>query len=112
MSGINGKKKEIIDKIKNWLKNEGYEQSVIQEPYADFQINLKNPNMSIILYRNKADSITFATYTGFTDEDKKTFSFFKVREKKLEILWDLQRSLITINVEFSFSPPQNHHYLG
>lgn len=58
--------------------------------------------MSIILYKNKSDSVTFAKYVGFNEEDKIAFSAYKDKEKKLQR--DLQRSLIGINVLYSFFP--------
>jgi hypothetical protein len=103
MSRQNGKK-EVTEKIQRWVEEEGYLFNVITQAYADFQLNLTNPNMSIVLYKNKADCVTFATYSSFNEDDKKAFSASKDKERKLGMLWDLQRSLIGINVEYSLSP--------
>ena len=103
MSRANGKK-EVIEKIQKWIGEEGYESSVVQQAYADFQIDLRNPAGSIIVPKNKIDCVTFATYIQLGPDDKNAFSDLKDKEKKLEILSDLQRSLIAINVEYSFSP--------
>jgi hypothetical protein len=103
LSRVNGKK-DVIEKIQRWIKEEGFQSSIAHEPYTDFQVNLKNPNMSIILFNNKVDSVYFATYAGFDEADKKAFASLKDKEKKLVLLCDLQRSLIAINVEYSILP--------
>lgn len=81
MSKANGKK-EVIDKIKNWLKEESIEYGIVEQVYADFQADLRNPSMSVILFRSKTDSIHFETYVGFTEQDKKTYVFVKKEKSR------------------------------
>jgi hypothetical protein len=97
-------KKEVIEKIKKWLSEESFQFKEIQSAYAEFQIDLQNPNLSIILNSNKTDSLDFATYSSFSEEDKKAFAALKNKDKKIEILLDLQRSLIEINVGYQLIP--------
>jgi hypothetical protein len=59
--------------------------------------------MSVILYRDKVDSISIETFRAFTEEDKRAYAYLK-KEKKQEFIWDLQKSLLEINVEFFFVP--------
>ena len=103
MSRANGKK-EAIEKIQKWIGEEGLESGVIEQPYADFQVDLRNPAVSIIIPRNKINWVIFGTYVQLTQEDKKGFSDLKDKEKRMEMISDLQRSLLAINVEYTFSP--------
>ena len=97
-------KKEVIEKIQKWLDDESIEITNIDNPFADYQINIKNPNQTICLPKNKIDSIEFVTSVNFTNEDKKTYAALKNNEEKLRIIWDLQRSLLEINVEYEIQP--------
>jgi hypothetical protein len=103
LSKINGKK-EVIEKIQKWLKEESIEITNIDNPFADYQVNTKNPNQSICLPKNKIDVIEFATSVYFTKEDQKAYVALKNNEEKLRIIWDLQRSLLEINVEYEVKP--------
>jgi hypothetical protein len=97
-------KKEVIEKIQKWLDDESIEITNIDNPFVDYQINIKNPNQTICLPKNKIDSIEFVTSVNFTNEDKKTYAALKNNEEKLRIIWDLQRSLLEINVEYEIQP--------
>jgi hypothetical protein len=59
-------KKEVIEKIHKWLIEESIDSTKKEHPsYLDFQINIKEPNQSIISYKDKPDSIVFATFADF-----------------------------------------------
>jgi hypothetical protein len=104
LSKTNGKK-EVLEKIKKWLDEESIEFTPEESSYLDFQLNIKEPNQSIFSYKDKPDSIEFATYAELKDEDKKAFIAFRNKDdEKFKILWDLQRSLIEINVEHELNP--------
>jgi hypothetical protein len=97
-------KKEVIKKIQKWLSEEFIEFINIDNPLADYQINTKNPNQTICLPKNKIDSIEFVTAIFFTTEDQKTYMALKNTEEKLRIIWELQRSLLEINLEYEVKP--------
>ena len=97
-------KKEVIKKIQKWLSEEFIEFINIDNPLADYQINTKNPNQTICLPKNKIDSIEFVTAIFFTIEDQKTYIALKNTEEKLRIIWELQRSLLEINLEYEVKP--------
>jgi len=97
-------KKEVIKKIQKWLSEEFIEFINIDNPLADYQINTKNPNQTICLPKNKIDSIEFVTAIFFTTEDQKTYIALKNTEEKLRIIWELQRSLLEINLEYEVKP--------
>jgi hypothetical protein len=97
-------KKEVIKKIQKWLNEEFIEFINIDNPLADCQINTKNPNQTICLPKNKIDSIEFVTAIFFTIEDQKTYIALKNTEEKLRIIWELQRSLLEINLEYEVKP--------
>ncbi|MGI0050485.1 MAG: DUF2299 family protein [Nitrososphaeraceae archaeon] len=97
-------KKEVIKKIQKWLSEEFIEFINIDNPLADYQINTKNPNQTICLPKNKIDSIEFVTAIFFTTEDQKTYNALKNTEEKLRIIWELQRSLLEINLEYEVKP--------
>ena len=97
-------KKEVIKKIQKWLSEEFIEFINIDNPLADYQINTKNPNQTICLPKNKIDSIEFVTAIFFTTEDQKTYIALKNTEEKLRIIWELQRSLLEINLEYDVKP--------
>jgi len=97
-------KKEVIKKIQKWLSEEFIEFINIDNPLADYQINTKNPNQTICLPKNKTDSIEFVTAIFFTTEDQKTYNALKNTEEKLRIIWELQRSLLEINLEYEVKP--------
>ncbi len=97
-------KKEVIKKIQKWLNEEFIEFINIDNPLADYQINTKNPNQTICLPKNKIDSIEFVTAIFFTTEDQKTYIALKNTEEKLRIIWELQRSLLEINLEYEVKP--------
>ena len=97
-------KKEVIKKIQKWLSEEFIEFIDIDNPLADYQINTKNPNQTICLPKNKIDSIEFVTAIFFTTEDQKTYTALKNTEEKLRIIWELQRSLLEINLEYEVKP--------
>ena len=40
-------KKEVIEKIKKWLEEEFIKFSIVEEPYSDFRLDIKNPNQTI-----------------------------------------------------------------
>ena len=103
MSKTNGKK-EVIGKIKNWLEEESYEFSIVEQAYADFQADLRHPNMSVVFLRNKKDSIHFETYVGFTEDDKKIFASAVKKENKANFISNVQLYLLIMNVEYSFQP--------
>jgi hypothetical protein len=103
LSKSNGKK-EVIEKIQKWLDEESIEYTNIDNPFADYQVNTKNPNQTICIPKNKFDNIEFVTAVYFTKEDQKTYVALKNNEEKLRVLWDLQRSLLEINVEYEFKP--------
>ena len=104
MSKTNGKK-EVLEKIKKWLDEESIKFTTKEEIYLDFQLDIQEPNQSIFSYKDKPDSIEFATYTELKDEDKKAFIALRNKdEEKFKILWDLQRSLLEINVEHELIP--------
>jgi hypothetical protein len=60
LSKSNGKK-EVEEKIKKWLDEESIKFTTKEEPYLDFQLDIKEPNQSIFSYKDKPDSIEFAT---------------------------------------------------
>ena len=97
-------KKEVIKKIQKWLNEEFIEFINIDNPLADCQINTKNPNQTICLHKNKIDSIEFVTVIFFTIEDQKAYTALKNNEEKLRIIWELQRSLLEINLEYEVKP--------
>ena len=97
-------KKEVIKKIQKWLNEEFIEFINIDNPLADYQINTKNPNQTICLPKNKIDSIEFVTVIFFTIEDQKAYTALKNNEEKLRIIWELQRSLLEINLEYEVKP--------
>jgi hypothetical protein len=97
-------KKEVIKKIQKWLNEEFIEFINIDNPLADYQINTKNPNQTICLPKNKIDSIEFVTAVFFTIEDQKAYIALKNNEEKLRIIWELQRSLLEINLEYEVKP--------
>lgn len=97
-------KKEVIKKIQKWLNEEFIEFINIDNPLADCQINTKNPNQTICLPKNKIDSIEFVTAVFFTIEDQKAYIALKNNEEKLRIIWELQRSLLEINLEYEVKP--------
>jgi hypothetical protein len=97
-------KKEVIKKIQKWLSEEFIEFINIDNPLADYQINTKNPNQTICLPKNKIDSIEFVTAIFFTTEDQKTYIALKNTDEKLRIIWELQRSLLEINLEYEVKP--------
>jgi hypothetical protein len=97
-------KTEVIDKIKKWLEEESYQYGIVEQQYADFQANLRGPNMSVIVDRNKADMVSFETYREFSAEDKKAFAFLKPPEKKQNYLVNLQVYLLMMGVEFILEP--------
>jgi hypothetical protein len=97
-------KKEVIKKIQKWLNEEFIEFINIDNPLADCQINTKNPNQTICLPKNKIDSIEFVTAIFFTIEDQKAYTALKNNEEKLRIIWELQRSLLEINLEYEVKP--------
>lgn len=68
------------------------------------KINTKNPNQTICLPKNKIDSIEFVTAIFFTIEDQKAYTALKNNEEKLRIIWELQRSLLEINLEYEVKP--------
>ena len=103
MSKLN-EKKEVIKKIQKWLNEEFIEFINIDNPLADYQINTKNPNQTICLPKNKIDSIEFVTAVFFTIEDQKAYIALKNNEEKLRIIWELQRSLLEINLEYEVKP--------
>jgi hypothetical protein len=100
----NSGKNQIKEKILQWLKDESIDFTMEENPYLDFQINIKEPNISIFSYKDKPDSIEFATYASLIAEDKKAFIALKNNEEKLKILWDLERSLLQINVGHKLLP--------
>ena len=104
MSKINGKK-EVVEKIQKWLNEESIDFAKVEQSYLDFKFDIKNPNISIFSYNDKPDSMEFGAYASLTELDKKAFEHKKI-EEKLQILWDLERSLIEINVGYVFLP--NH----
>ena len=91
MSESNGKK-DILQKIKKWLNEESIESTMKENEYLDFQLDIKEPNQSIYSYKDKTDSIEFATYSDVPEEYKKAFIALKDNEEKLKVLWDLERS--------------------
>jgi hypothetical protein len=97
-------KKEVIKKIQKWLNEEFIEFINIDNPLADCQINTKNPNQTICLPKNKIDSIEFVTAIFFIIEDQKAYTALKNNEEKLRIIWELQRSLLEINLEYEVKP--------
>jgi hypothetical protein len=97
-------KKEVIKKIQKWLNEEFIEFINIDNPLADYQINTKNPNQTICLPKNKIDSIEFVTAIFFTIEDQKAYTALKNNEEKLRIIWELQHSLLEINLEYEVKP--------
>ena len=97
-------KKEVIKKIQKWLNEEFIEFINIDNPLADYQINTKNPNQTICLPKNKIDSIEFVTAIFFIIEDQKAYTALKNNEEKLRIIWELQRSLLEINLEYEVKP--------
>ena len=97
-------KKEVIKKIQKWFNEEFIEFINIDNPLADYQINTKNPNQTICLPKNKIDSIEFVTAIFFTIEDQKAYTALKNNEEKLRIIWELQRSLLEINLEYEVKP--------
>jgi hypothetical protein len=93
-------KKEVIEKIQKWLNEESVDFTTEENPYLDFRIDTKNPNQTIILHKNKPDSIEFLTIANLEKEDQKAYVASKNKEEKLRIMWDLQRSLLEINVDY------------
>jgi hypothetical protein len=98
LSKINGKK-EVIENIQKWLNDESIDFTTEEHPYLDFKIDTKNPNQTIILRKNKPDSIEFLTIANLSKEDQKTYVALKNKDEKLKNFWELQRSLLEINVE-------------
>lgn len=97
-------KKRGNKKIQKWLNEEFIEFINIDNQLADYQINTKNPNQTICLPKNKIDSIEFVTAIFFTIEDQKAYTALKNNEEKLRIIWELQRSLLEINLEYEVKP--------
>ncbi len=93
-------KKEVIEKIQKWLDEESIKFSKVEEPYSDFRLDIKNPNQTIVLPKNKPDSIEFLTTADLEKEDQKTYVALKNKEEKLRIIWELKRSLLEINVGY------------
>jgi hypothetical protein len=60
--------------------------------------------MSIVLLRNKKDSMHFETFVGFTEEDKKTYAFAVKKENKANFISNVQLYLLMMNVEYTFQP--------
>jgi len=101
-------KKEVIVKIQKWLDEESIKFSVVEEPYSDFRLDIKNPNQTILSFTDKPDSVLFITHVSLTLEDKKAFAALENNEEKFKILWDLERSLIEINVGYVLLPNQKN----
>lgn len=97
-------KQEVLEKIQKWLNAESIEFTMKENQYLDFQLDIKEPNQSIYSYNDKPDSIEFATYSSLTEEYKKAFIALKNNDEKLKILWDLERSLLEINVGHNLVP--------
>jgi hypothetical protein len=93
-------KKEVIEKTQKWLNEESVDFTTEENPYLYFRIDTKNPNQTIILHKNKPDSIEFLTIANLEKEDQKAYVASKNKEEKLRIMWDLQRSLLEINVGY------------
>jgi hypothetical protein len=72
LSKSNGKK-DVLEIRKKWLDEESIEFTPEESSYLEFQLNIKEPNQSIYSYKDKHDSIEFATYAELKDEDKKAF---------------------------------------
>jgi hypothetical protein len=93
-------KKEVIEKIQKWLDEESIEFTPLEYPFAEFNVDTKNPNQTIRIPKNKPDSIEFLTNASFANEDQKAYVALKNKEEKIRILFDLQRSLLEINVGY------------
>ena len=100
MSKSNGKK-EVIEKIRKWLDEESIEFTPIYYPFAEFNVDTKNPNQTISIPKNKPDSIEFLTIANLSNEDQKAYVALKNKEEKIRILFDLQRSLLELNVGYN-----------
>jgi hypothetical protein len=97
-------KKEVIDKIQKWLNDESIDFTTEENSYLDFRINIKDPNQTIFSYKDKPDSIEFGTYSSLDEEYKKAFVALKNNKEKLQILCDLECSLLEINVGHKLVP--------
>jgi hypothetical protein len=92
-------KNEVADKIKTWLREEGYQTNEIQDPNADFHFQIQNPNVSIIINR---DCITMATFVAFPELDQRLLTFMSQEGKKF--FWQLRERLNTIGVAYRIHP--------
>ena len=70
MAKSNGKK-EVIEKIRKWLDEESIEFTPVDYPFAEFNVDTKNPNQTIRIPKNKPDSIEFLTIANLSNEDQK-----------------------------------------
>ena len=99
MAKSNGKK-EVIEKIRKWLDEESIEFTPVDYPFAEFNVDTRNPNQTIRIPKNKPDSIEFLTIANLSNEDQKAYVALKNKEEKLRTLFDLQRSLLELNVGY------------
>jgi hypothetical protein len=102
LSESNGIKKQIMEKVKQWLTEENYQFNQIEDPNSYFHFQLQNPNVSIYSGKSEIDSMTLATFIRFPKLDKQMFSFIAIEGKKF--FWNLQNALNQLNVSYSLYP--------
>jgi hypothetical protein len=102
LSRTNGKKDEVAEKIKNWLCEEGFQVNEDQDTNTDFHFQIQNPNVSIIIEKQKLDRVSLATYVAFPELDQRMIAFMNKEGKKF--FWNLRDKLIGINVGYTIHP--------
>jgi hypothetical protein len=107
-------KKDVIDKITDWLGQEGISFNLTEDPYADFNLEIEYPTTQVIhimMYKNKNDSITVITKVSFSTLDKKAFTSLSEDIKK-DFILTLNSSLSSMNLLYSHQPnPERMEHL-
>jgi hypothetical protein len=102
LSRPNGKKNEVAEKTRKRLGEEGFHVNDVQDTNTDFHFQIQNPNVSIIIEKQKFDRVTLATYVAFPKLDQELFAFMNKEGKKF--FWNLRDKLIAINVGYTIHP--------
>ena len=102
MSRTNREKNEVADKIRRWLNEEGYQINEIRDPNTDFHFQIQNPNVSIMIDKEKPDRITMATFVSFPKLDQRLLTFMSNEGQKF--FWNMRDRLITIGVGYGIHP--------
>lgn len=108
MSKTDGKK-EVIDKIRRWISEEGLNSASIDNAYADFHVDIgiNSFKVNVIINKNKIDSLIIYTKSDFSTLDQKAYSGLSKDDKRSFTL-DLKFSLSQLNIAYAIQPDENN----